>query len=69
MSLLLSGWFAGIIVVAASYLLYLLYSSGQKQEALIGLGLLAIAILLILLGRAASDRDKPPKSPPPSPQN
>jgi hypothetical protein len=48
--ILTSGWFAFLAVIAAGVSLFMLHSSGQTTEALIGSAVLLVATLLILIG-------------------
>jgi hypothetical protein len=51
-----SDWFALILVTISGFLLGLLYFKGRTTEAVFGAILLAVAIVLIALGRGRSKR-------------
>ncbi len=61
-----SGWFAALMVAAAAGALGVLYLDGKTNEALVGCGLLTVAVILILLGGSSSknsDHDMGPRNP------
>jgi hypothetical protein len=51
-----SGWFAALMVIAAAGALAFLYMDGKTTEALVGCGLLILAVILILLGGSSTDK-------------
>lgn len=53
--ILTSSWFAFLVLVVAAIGLVLLYNKGRTSEAMLGAGLLAVAALLIILGRDKKD--------------
>lgn len=53
-----STWFALLVIAVAAIGLYLLYMKGRTSEAMAGAGLLAVAAILILLGRERKDSDR-----------
>ena len=47
---LTSNWFAALILIIAACSLVVLYMSGKTTEAVLGAGLLFLALVLILMG-------------------
>jgi multisubunit Na+/H+ antiporter MnhC subunit len=56
--ILSSTWFALLVMVVAAIGLYLLHMKGRTSEAIAGAALLAVAALLIFLGRERKDSDR-----------
>ena len=56
--ILSSSWFAFLVMAIAAVGLYLLYMKGRTSEAIAGAGLLALAAILIILGRERKNRDR-----------
>ncbi len=48
--ILTSSWFAFLAVIVAAVSVFMLYSSGQVNEALIGAAVLFVATIFILIG-------------------
>jgi hypothetical protein len=48
--ILTNGWFVFLAVTCAAASLFILYRSGRTTEALIGSGVLVVAIILIIIG-------------------
>ncbi|MFH1113760.1 MAG: hypothetical protein V1792_07545 [Pseudomonadota bacterium] len=53
-----STWFALLIMAVAATGLFLVYMKGRTLEAAVGGGILAVAALLILLGRERKDPNR-----------
>ncbi len=51
-------WFALLMMAVAATGLYLLHMKGRTYEAIVGAGLLAVAGILIVLGRERKDADR-----------
>jgi len=56
--ILSSTWFALLVMLVAATGLYLLYMKGRTTEAIAGTALLAVAAVLIFLGRERKDSDR-----------
>lgn len=56
--ILSSSWFALLVLIIAAVGLFLLYSKGRTTEAMVGAGLLALAAILIILGREKKGADR-----------
>jgi lipopolysaccharide export LptBFGC system permease protein LptF len=56
--ILSSTWFAVLVLIVAAVGLFLLYSKGRTSEAMVGGGLLALAAILIILGRDKKEKDR-----------
>lgn len=57
--ILTSNWIALPVLLVAAGSLVLLYVKGRTFEAMIGAALLAVAVILIFLGREKKDPDSP----------
>ena len=55
--ILTSNWIALPVLLVAAGSLVLLYVKGRVSEAMIGGALLAVAVILIILGREKKDPD------------
>ncbi|MGB6065743.1 MAG: hypothetical protein WBG50_13140 [Desulfomonilaceae bacterium] len=55
---LTSNWFAALILIIAAGSLIMLYTSGRTTEAVLGAGLLFLALVLILMGVKKGDGDR-----------
>ena len=55
---LTSNWFAALILVVAAGSLVVLYASGRTTEAVLGAGLLLLALVLILMGAKKGSGDR-----------